>query len=416
MSNGARDMATRTLNGVPLAIGLKWLEPGAISSKSRASKISRRLLTEKPTPAGYAALETPAGTQPGVTTFASDIGLPTAAGWLAAAQTSAVLIEPLEENLIWLCIIEQGAVFPSGDLIGNRDVIETRLEELLYDISDSDMPFYDNAGMFKDRFDAQALSFSDLVAGTESTQASACHPVRKRSLKKTLVSSTAVVVLVCFAYGGWTIYKSQGDAGSAQQAHSTESRLAEQRNDEIAELRDSLSQDAGALIAFFADRVYDRPLRAGGWRTVSYQWRDDKVKVIWERDVGNIASIAEHLKDRTWSMDESSGIVTEEFDFPAPRLQQQPIELTLPGAESRYGFLDILAVTPGLWTLGASTDTGTHFKARKSKLQGASVHLASAIAAATYLRHQPVRINSLKAQVDKRLSWTIEGEYYEKAR
>ena len=409
-------MTTRTLNNTQVAIGLKWLEPGAISIKSRPSKTYRRLLAENPTPVGYVAIETRDGTQPGITTFLSDVGLPSAASWLAAAQTSAVLIESLEENLIWLCVIEQGVVFPSGDLIGNRDVIETRLEELMYDISGSDMPFYDKTGIFKELVDAQALSFSDLVESTETNQTNICHLIQHRNLKKPIQSTAALVMLLFIAYGGWTSYKRLKDDASAQEPQLTQSRIATERQKEITRLEDYLAQDAGALIAFFADNVYDRPLRAGGWRTVSYQWRNGGVEVIWERDIGNIAAIAQYLIDRNWSMDESSGIITEKFDFAAPRLELKPINLILGNQQDRFELLDLLARTPGRWTLGASTETGSNFKARKSQLQGTSVHLASALAAASNLRHQPIHINFLEAKVGKHLSWTIEGEYFEKAR
>ena len=95
---------------------------------------ARGLQTIRPIPLGYAELETPAGTQTGATADPTDIGLESSAAWLALAQSSAVLIEKLDSDQYWLCAVEDGAVFPAGDIIGDKDLIASRLDEIRLDI------------------------------------------------------------------------------------------------------------------------------------------------------------------------------------------------------------------------------------------------------------------------------------------
>ena len=133
---------------------------------SRCDSCGRRCRAQSPrtgAPETTARLDSfnwkrPAGTQLGATIDHDDIGLPSAAAWLAQAQHSAVLVERLPENLYWLCAIEDGAVFPAGDMVGGKDLIAARLDEIRTDIAGSGILMYDKTGSFG-LIDAEPLDF-----------------------------------------------------------------------------------------------------------------------------------------------------------------------------------------------------------------------------------------------------------------
>ena len=137
-------MTVHSLDGRRLALGLKWLAPGAIPAGAGAGRKARELAGMKPPPVGFVQLETAGGTQLGATTDKEDIGLQSAAAWLAQAQLSAVLVERLTVDLYWLCAIEDGAVFPAGDMVGGKDLIAARLDEIRTDIAGSGIRIYDH--------------------------------------------------------------------------------------------------------------------------------------------------------------------------------------------------------------------------------------------------------------------------------
>ena len=56
-------MTVHSLDGRRLALGLKWLAPGAIPAGAGAGRKARELASMKPTPVGFVQLETAGGTQ-----------------------------------------------------------------------------------------------------------------------------------------------------------------------------------------------------------------------------------------------------------------------------------------------------------------------------------------------------------------
>ena len=139
-----------------------------------------------------------------------DIGLQSAAAWLAQAQLSAVLVESLPENLYWLCAIEDGAVFPAGDMVGGKDLIAARLDEIRTDIAGSGIRMYDKTGSFG-LIDAEPLDFSDLAAGFDAAADILCQPARTRSLKKPLAILATVLLITASGYGARNLYLSYMD-------------------------------------------------------------------------------------------------------------------------------------------------------------------------------------------------------------
>ena len=164
----------------------------------------------KPPPVGFVQLETAGGTQLGATIDQDDIGLPSAAAWLAQAQHSAVLVESLTENLYWLCATEDGAVFPAGDMVGGKDLIAARLDEIRTDIAGSGILMYDKTGSFG-LIDAEPLDFSDLAAGFDAAADSICQPTSRRSLKKPLAILATVLLITASGYGVRDLYLSYMD-------------------------------------------------------------------------------------------------------------------------------------------------------------------------------------------------------------
>ena len=214
-----------------LALGLKWLAPGAIPAGAGAGRKARELAHMKPPPVGFVQLETAGGTQLGATIDPDDIGLPSAAAWLAQAQLSAVLVESLAENLYWLCAIEDGAVFPAGDMVGGKDLIAARLDEIRTDIAGSGILMYDKTGSFG-LIDAEPLDFSDLAAGVDAAADILCQPARSRSLKKPLAVLATVLLITASGYGARSLYLSYMDASLESGQDALSQRRAKSLNDE----------------------------------------------------------------------------------------------------------------------------------------------------------------------------------------
>ena len=204
-------MTVHSLDGRTLALGLKWLAPGAIPAGAGAGRKARELAGMKPPPVGFVQLETAGGLQLAATTDKEDIGLQSAAAWLAQAQQSAVLVERLSENLYWLCATEDGAVFPAGDMVGGKDMIAARLDEIRTDIAGSGIRIYDISGSFG-LADADPLDFSDLAAGFDADSEITVQPTRTRSLKKPLAILATVLMIAASGYGARGLYLSYMDA------------------------------------------------------------------------------------------------------------------------------------------------------------------------------------------------------------
>ena len=407
-------MSAHLIAGRKLAAGLTWLVPGTLPTTSSEARKAREFQTIKPAPLGYAELETPAGTQTGATLDPTDIGLESSAAWLALAQSSAVLIEKLDSDQYWLCAVEDGAVFPAGDIIGDKDLIASRLDEIRLDIEGTNIRLYEKTGLFA-LGDCEPLDLSDLIADIEPQGDISCRLIHTRNLRKPLLTSITAVLIAIGGYGAWNYYqKLTGDSSETDQIRLA-ARQAQLVETEKMLLKQSLSQNASALLATLADTVYSRPLRAAGWYTGSYEWSKDSVTATWQRAHGSIADISEHLESRDHHLDEESGTVIERFDFPAHEISElPPIEEYLGGQHQRHQLLDILARLPGKWTLSPPQSSDKGYLVQRSELRGSSERLQDVITVAHALSKLPVHITRLKFQLGNSYEWKMEGDYYGK--
>ena len=397
-----------------LALGLKWLAPGAIPAGAGAGRKTRELAGMKPPPVGFVQLEMAGGTQLGATIDPEDIGLPSAAAWLAQAQLSAVLIEKLDSDQYWLCAVEDGAVFPAGDIIGEKDLIAARLDEIRTDIAGSGILMYDKTGSFG-LIDAEPLDFSDLAAGFDTAADILCQPTRTRSLKKPLAVLATVLLIAAGGYGVRDLYLSYLDTTLESGQDELAQRRAKRLNDEKNLLHQELTQNAPALLATLADTVSGRPLRAAGWRTTQYEWSGSQLAATWRREHGSMAGIAEHLRSAQYSLNEKTGQVVEQFDFPAPVLSDAAsLEDRLGGLQERMTLLDLMATLPGKWSLSPATSSGKHYTIKRSSFSGEAGTLHAAVEVARVLRSLPIRIRTVTISLENPHVWNIEGNYYAK--
>ena len=407
-------MTVHSLDGRRLALGLKWLAPGAIPAGAGAGRKARELAGMKPPPVGFVQLETAGGTQLGATTDKEDIGLQSAAAWLAQAQLSAVLVERLTENLYWLCAIEDGAVFPAGDMVGEKDLIAARLDEIRTDIAGSGIRIYDQTGSFG-LTDAEPLDFSDLAAGFDAAADIICQPTRTRSLKKPLAVLATVLLIAAGGYGAGNLYLSYMDTTLESGQDALAQRQAKSLTDEKNLLQRELEQNAPALLATLADTISSRPLRAAGWRAAQYEWSGNQVTATWRREHGSMAGIAEHLRSAQFNLDEKTGQVVEVFDFPAPVLTDAtPLEDRLGGLQERMTLIDLMAYLPGKWSLQPATTAGKYYPLRRSTFSGEAETLHAAVEIALVLRSLPIRIKTVTISLENPSVWNIEGDYYAK--
>ena len=407
-------MTVHSVDGRRLALGLKWLPPGAIPAGAGAGRKARELAAMKPPPVGFVQLETAGGPQLGATTDQEDIGLQSGAAWLAQAQLSAVLVERLADNLYWLCTIEDGAVFPAGDMVGGKDLIAARLDEIRTDIAGSGICMYDKTGSFG-LIDAEPLDFSDLAAGFDAAADIICQPTRSRTLKKPLAILATVLLITASGYGARNLYLSYMDASLESDQDVQAQRQTRRLNDEKKLLHQELTQNAPALLATLADTISGRPLRAAGWRATQYEWSDDEVAATWRREHGSMAGIADHLRDAQFSLDEKTGQVVEQFEFPAPLLSDAaPLEDRLGGLQERMTLIDLMAYLPGKWSLQPTKTAGNHYPIFRSTFSGEAETLHAAIEIARVLRSLPIRINTVSISLGNSHVWEIEGYYYAK--
>ena len=407
-------MTVYSLADRKLALGLKWLPPGAIPAGAGAGRKARELAAMKPPPVGFVQLETAGGPQLGATTDQADIGLQSGAAWLAQAQLSAVLVERLADNLYWLCATEDSAIFPAGDMVGGKDLIAARLDEIRTDIAGSDICMYDKTGSFG-LTDAEPLDFSDLAAGFDAAADILCQPTRSRNLKKPLAVLATVLLITASGYGARSLYLSYMDASFESDQDVQTQRQTRRLNDERKLLHQELEQNAPALLATLADTISGRPLRAAGWRATQYEWSGNQVTATWRREHGSMAGIAEHLGSAQFSLDEKTGQVVEQFEFPAPLLSDTaPLEDRLGGLQERMALIDLMAYLPGKWSLQLAKAAGKHYPIRRSAFSGEAETLHAAIEIARVLRSLPIRIKTVTISLEKPHVWNIEGDYYAK--
>ena len=131
-------MTTIIFSETEYAVGLSWLPPSPPSLRGTHHKKKRTLLAIKPPPVGYTEIDTRDGIQTGMVYDQAQVGLVSAAAVIAKHLSTAVLIELLPDDKYWLCAVESGAVWPAGDMVGTKDQIQVRLDEVLQDMDISD--------------------------------------------------------------------------------------------------------------------------------------------------------------------------------------------------------------------------------------------------------------------------------------
>ncbi len=404
-------MTVRQLNSQTLALGLSWLPPGRITAARGESRRTRELLKLRPQPTCCAEIELPLSTQIAVSTDSDAAGHVSAAAWLASAQQSAVLIEKVADNEFWLCVVEDGVVFPAGDIVGDYDRISARVAELKADLASTRISYYDKHGRFE-LPDPLPLEFSDLTSGTEPQDAWTVRSIRPPRTAKPWMPLTALAIVAAVGYGTWHWYALSPGSQTAVEDTAAErrQRLLEHEQTMLAQ---TLSQNAAQLVTALAEKISARPHRAAGWRNLSAEWKQGSVTAKWHRAHGSYSALAAHLGDRQFSLDEKTGVVTEEFQFEAPDSDSLDIDQALSSAIDRYALLDALASLPGKWTLAAPLNLGSEYSVKQSALTGTAPGFAAAEAAARFFSTSPVHIRSISVKLETRPLWRFEGDFYE---
>ncbi len=394
-----------------LAIGLSWLPPENWSTRKQENRQIRRLSVVKPTPLAYVSMSTKLGFQIGTTPNQDDVGLKSAAAWLAQIQHSAVLIENIGNGRYWLCAIEDGAIFPAGDMIGNKELVQSRLNEIHSDIEGTDIKIFEREGTF-DIEESSRLGFTDLVKNTDLDVDLRCQKLAKRSFKKPVLSVFSGLTLIVCTFGLWSYAFSPNRVGQFDEVdqQQIEKQLVEQEKNALLA---KLNQNSGVLLANFADIVYGRPQRAAGWRIQFYEWQNETISIGWYRSHGNIRSLTDHLEKRNFKLNENSGVVIETISFPnVHKTTDISVDNLIGDSSQRMKLLDTLSFLPGKWFLNASRKYGNAYPVFVSKISGASNHLNEIIATAHLLNDFPLHINRLKVTLGETYSWEVEGEFY----
>lgn len=403
-------MTTHQFCDQKMAIGLTWLAPAVWSSSGRERRKTHALSSLDMEVVGYAEIETTSGLQLGATEEIDNLGLPSAAAVLAQKQDSVVLIERLANNLYWLCTIEEGSVFPAGDLVGSKQLIEERLNEVRSDIAGKNIRLYDKYGEFQID-EAEKLEFAELVDDIALSASSKCRPIQRHSLSKPVAGIVLFVLLACSVVGAWQYF----DPINHEEEKKLQRQLAHQQalEKEKRALERILQQNSSALLARFADVVFDRPLRAGGWRTHSYEWQNNVISVNWYREHGDIHSIASYLGTSEFKLAENSKSLIEKIPFDASiRSDSRDFENRLDSYSSRLSLLNQFERLPGKWSLMPAEAIEKNLPVARSQLFGGSNQLSQMIAAAISLRDLPLHISRIKVTLKDSFKWELEAEYF----
>lgn len=393
-----------------MAIGLTWLAPVVWPSSGRERRKTHALSSLDMEVVGYTEIETTSGLQLGATEEIDDLGLASAAAVLAQAQDSVVLIERLANDLYWLCTIEEGSVFPAGDLVGNKQQIEERLNEIRSDIAGINIRLYDKFGDFHID-EAQKLEFSELIDDITPSASLKCRPIQRRGLSKPVAGIVLVALLACSAVGAWQYI----DPINNEDEKNFQRQLAHQQalEKEKRALERILQQNSSALLATFADIVFDRPLWAGGWRTHSYEWQNNVISISWHREHGDIQSIASYLGASEFELSENANSLIEKVPFDASvRTDSQNFEYRLESYSSRLSLLDQFERMPGKWSLMPAEVIEKNLPVVRSQLTGGSNQLSQMITAAISLRDLPLHISRIKVTLKDSFKWELEAEYF----
>ena len=405
-------MSKRYLADQEFALGLTWLAPGVSSARAGNSKILKELNSIRPAPCGYVEINTPSGIQVGALSQTEDIGLESAAARLAISRSSAVLIEALDEKEYWLCAVEEGAVFPAGDIVGDKDLIANRLREIQSDISGTDIKVFEKHGNFNGN-EVHPLGFYELISQHTPDKKPICKPIEQSYLKKRFLAVAVVGLLAAGAIGLWLML-SIGEPDNITDVSKAEQNAVDLENEKRL-LQQTLAQNAPVLLASMTDMIFERPLRSNGWRNTSYEWNAGEIKALWQREHGDFAMISSYLENKPFNFNESTGVMVENMEFPAQQIEGDfPLDSLSSLKDQRLELLDVLAQLPGQWTLGPPQVKGNQFKYQRSKLSGSSAKLADAIYAAQSLIGYPLQITRIKFNLGQKFKWQIEGAVYAK--
>ena len=407
-------MTVHQLNAQSLALDLTWLAPDQDPSARKIRNHPRDLLKIKPTPTCYANIEFPWGTQIAVSTETGAVDHLPAAAWLAAAQKTAILVEELGNKEYWLCAVEDGIVFPAGDIVGDFDRITARITELRGDLAGAQIACYDKLGSFE-LPNPQPLDFSDLTSGTQPDDAWIVKPLRARKDRKFLYAAAATGLCLVAGYSAWHLHTRSLDQVTPIDTASVDRQRALLEHEKSI-LETALTQNPGSIVDELSRQISVRPYRAAGWRNTSVEWQSKQITAKWERDHGTYEALAEYLENREFTLDEKTGTVSERFELEAPPPSEINLESYMDAAPTRYAILDALATLPGKWTLAPATEIGTQYRARKSLLTGTATGFSSARAAAEFFYTHPVNVRTISVDLTSRARWRFEGDAYEPAR
>ena len=406
-------MTVREVNEKPLAIGLSWLPPGEITAGRSENRKMRELRRIGDRPACYAEIVLPGTTQVAVTSNPEAAGHLSGAAWLSAAQKSVVLVEQIGDNEFWLAAVEDGVVFPAGDVVGGRDLISARLKELTTDLAGSGISYHDKSRMFE-LAESSPLDFSDLISGTEADAGWTVRPIRRSAIRTVVIPFAGALCLVS-GFAAWHLRPAAPPATEATDPSGTASQNV-QLEREKTQLSQTLSQDAGRLVDELIREIAARPGRSAGWRNVSAEWSDGRVTTEWQRAHGSYMALVDQLTGRQFWIDENTGAVTESFPLAPAADFDDNLAQRLATAPERYALLDALASLPGQWTLAPSQRSGNEYHVRKSRLTGSVTGFEAARAAAHFFGNHPVYLRLISVQLIPRPNWRFEGDFYEPAR
>ena len=400
-------MTTIIFSDREYAVGLAWLPPATPSLRGTPHKKKRALLATKPPPDGYTEIDTRDGIQTGMVYDQAQVGLVSAAAVIAKHLSTAVLIELLPDDKYWLCAVESGAVWPAGDMVGTKDQIQVRLDEVLQDMDISD-GIYDATNQY-DLENSERIGFEDLITEPEET-IPIILPLRKKSIIKPAMAAIALTALIGAGYISWPYLTPTPEEPILAQ-------ITQKKTDQISRehstITESLAHDPAVVLVQVVDIIYGRPIRSAGWRQSSYEWTPEQMLAVWKREHGNYASIAAYLGDGNWTVDETTGEIIEILDYTLPASKSATSLEEILQKSNRHNLLDSLARLEGAWTIAPSTTVGKYFQVNRSNLTASRLRLSSALRAAPTLRLYPIRINSIRVSIEHPLELQIVGEYYE---
>lgn len=406
-----------TFKDSSLALGLTWQPPGAHPAGISAARKQRELHRLRPVPAGFVEIDTRDGVQTGMSYDESQTGLPSAAAVLAQQGATLVLIEPLDENLYWLCALESGAIWPAGDLTGTYNQVRARLEEIMQDMEQPAV--YDPDRSF-DIDSSDPVGFDDLV--DDLPDGLQINPLRRRSIPKPVRWGIGAAAMVAAVYVAWHNFYADRPVPQQPSAELAQQSAEAERQKEYDRFEQTLQQDTVRLMAGFVETAVARPLRSGGWQQTQYEWAINPpalagtLTAVWSNERGTIGSLIETLPPGSWTLNESSGQIIETIEFAAPRRSARADLEQLLERSDPLDFLDQITSLSGRWVINPPALAGTHYKLQRSSLTASGLRVATLANSVAALADEPFRITRLKWTLAREFEIALEGEYYESHR